>query len=194
MYRRTPDTPLTDRQQQLLDLLEQDERRSVRELQALANISSTSVVRYNLVVLERMGYITFGPRGHSRSIRVVPLQVCAAGPGNQDVYARIGAELEALAVEHPHNYKAEYSEALEDSFVTDKQGHVQSAERCSEIMNDRDAVRILLRRRAADLSDALDTIATLQAQLARVVELSRFWAAHDPRLAEAIREYEAGQC
>ena len=69
MRRRT--SALTERQQQLLTLLREDDRRSIRELQALANISSTSVVTYNLLALERAGRIERGPRGQARRWKVV---------------------------------------------------------------------------------------------------------------------------
>jgi hypothetical protein len=67
-------------------------------------------------------------------------------------YTRIGTELAALAAAHPHNYTALYSDALEFDIVVDKAGRVQSAERCAQLMNDSDALRILLGRRASELA------------------------------------------
>lgn len=66
--RRTP--VLTDRQQRLLELLREDERRSIRELMARSGISSTSTVAHNLQRLADYGLIEIG-HGRSRSVRVV---------------------------------------------------------------------------------------------------------------------------
>lgn len=40
---------------------------TVREIQAQCRVSSTSVVRYHMLRLEKQGYLTMGPKGHSRA-------------------------------------------------------------------------------------------------------------------------------
>lgn len=57
-------------QRRLLDALIADERRSVRELAALCDVSSTSSVMYNLVRLEALGHLERGPCGQARAWRV----------------------------------------------------------------------------------------------------------------------------
>ena len=44
---------------------------SCREIMAGCGISSTSVVRYALLGLERQGYLRRGPRGTARTMRMV---------------------------------------------------------------------------------------------------------------------------
>lgn len=61
---------LTDTQRRILNVLEQDERASVREIQAACGISSTSVVNYNLRRLAEAGKIILPPSGQARNIRV----------------------------------------------------------------------------------------------------------------------------
>lgn len=61
---------LSQRGQRILDLLEIDERRSVRELQALTGTSSTSVIEYALGQLERFGHIR-RRHGIARGISIV---------------------------------------------------------------------------------------------------------------------------
>ena len=68
---RVPYTTLNERQQTMLNALIQDERRSLRELMDLCNISSTSVAAYNLRRLAELGYISLGQPGVARSIRVI---------------------------------------------------------------------------------------------------------------------------
>lgn len=92
----------------------------------------------------------------------------------------IGAELDALADAHPHTYTTIYSDALEFDLVVDTAGHVQSAERCAQLMNDRDAIRILLARRAAD-------VARLEAVLRQI----RRWIEAEERPGEWTAEVYA---
>ena len=59
-------TPLSARQQEILDFvheyhLDRSYMPSVREIQAACDISSTSVVDYNLRILEREGFVRRSP-------------------------------------------------------------------------------------------------------------------------------------
>lgn len=100
--------PLTRNQQRVYDALRAYIDRHgyapcVRELMEDAGISSTSVVMYNLRLLEGLGMIRLGPKGASRAIALLPDLRAAAravveawsedSPALGGAIARLGAAL-----------------------------------------------------------------------------------------------------
>jgi len=69
-------TPLTQTERRVLPFVREFIAQlgyapTCREIMAGCGISSTSVVRYALLGLERQGYLRRGPRGTARTMRMV---------------------------------------------------------------------------------------------------------------------------